>query len=126
MGEWIDVRYDNEGHGILLSLSQFNRDPKYKGYAVSCQYRFDKKAQKYAVCMWLKHRSMNSKYRVEYEGIDRQYISGTRETICENICRVVDQMMLNGFFDEYIDQFEYDMKCFDAGYELLNKAGESA
>lgn len=125
MGKWIDVRYDKEGYGIRFSLSQFSDDPKYRGYAASCQYRYDREKDKYILRMWLKHNSMDSKYRIEYDGIDCQYISGTKKTIRTNICRVVDQMMVNGFFDKYIDKFEFDMKCFDKGYELLSKEGDA-
>lgn len=115
------ISYDVEGYTIRISLSQFSDDKKYRGYAASCTYKYDKKRDKYSLHMWLKHKSIDSKFKLEYEGIDKQYISGTIETIRHNICLIVQKMMENGLFDEYIDQFEDDMKCFDKGYELLHE-----
>ena len=87
------------------------------------QYKYDKQKQKYSLCMWLKHSTMDQKYRIEYDGIDTQYISGTRETIRENICRIVEVMMKQKYFDYFIDRYEYDMKCCEKGAEILDAKG---
>lgn len=126
MGNFRNIRYTNEGYVITVALSQFNDDEKYKGYAASCQYKYDKQKGKYSLCMWLKHTSMDQKYRVEYDGIDTQYISGTQETIRENICRVVEVMMEQNHFDYFIDRYEYDMKCCEKGAEIMDAEGMSA
>ena len=76
--------------------------------------------------MWIKHSTMDQKYHVEYDGIDTQYISGTRETIRENICRIVKVMMEQSFFDYFIDRYEYDMKCCEKGAEILDAEGLTA
>lgn len=120
------IWYADEGYSIMVNLSQFNHDKKYEGYAASCQYQYDKQKGKYSLRMWLKHASMDQKYRVEYDGIDTQYISGTRETIRENICRVVAVMMDQNRFDYFIDRYEYDMKCCEKGAEILDTEGKTA
>ena len=126
MGNFKHIRYSNEGYAITIGLFQFSDDDKYKGYAASCQYKYDKKEGKYLLCMWLKHSTMDQKYRVEYDGIDTQYISGTRETIRENICRIVEVMMKQNRFDYFIDRYEYDMKCCEKGAEILDTEGITA
>ena len=126
MGRFRNIRYTDEGYSITVPLSQFNKDEKYKGYAVSCQYKYNKKKEKYSLCMWLKHSTMDQKYRVEYDGIDTQYISGTRETIRENICRIVEVMMEQNRFDYFIDRYEYDMKCCEKGAEIIDAEGMTA
>lgn len=123
MGNFKNIWYTNEGFAITINLSQFNDDEKYRGYAASCQYKYDKQKQKYSLCMWLKHSTMDQKYHVEYDGIDTQYISGTRETIRENICRIVEVMMKQKYFDYFIDRYEYDMKCCEKGAEILDAKG---
>lgn len=115
-----NVWYTDEGYSITVRLSQFNKDIRYKGYAASCQYRFSKKDGKYMVRMWLMRPTSGKKFKIEYEEIDTQLLSGTRDTIRENICRVVEQMMMNGNFDQFIDQYEYDMKCCEKGAEIFD------
>ena len=126
MGNFKHIWYTNEGYAIAINLSQFNDDDKYKGYAASCQYKYDKQKEKYSLCMWLKHTSMDQKYRIEYDGIDTQYISGTRETIRENICRIVEVMMEQNRFDYFIERYEYDIKCCEKGMEVLESEGMTA
>lgn len=126
MGKFKNIRYTDEGYSVTVPLAQFNHGKKYTGYAASCQYKYDKGKGKYSLCMWLKHTSMDQKYRVEYDGIDTQYISGTRETIRENICRIVQVMMEQSRFDYFIDRYEYDMKCCEKGAEILDTEGMTA
>ena len=126
MGRFRNIRYTDEGYSITVALDQFGDDEKYKRYAASCQYKYDKQKEKYSLRMWLKHAVMDQKYRVEYDGIDTQYISGTRETIRENICRIVKVMMDQHHFDYFIDRYEYDMKCCEKGAEILDAEGMTA
>ena len=123
MGKYRNIRYTNEGYSVTVGLSQFNSDEKYKGYAASCQYKYNKNQEKYILKMWLMHNSIDGKYKIEFEGIDTQPISGTRETIRENICKIVSQMMQNRYFDDYIDQYEFEMLCFDKGHEIIEQEG---
>lgn len=120
MGKFRHIWYTDEGYSINLKLSQFDDDSKYKGFSASCQYRYDKEANKYILRMWLVHNTIDGMFKLDHEGIDTQYISGSRDTIRENICRIVEQMMTNKLFDEYIDRYEYDMKCWDKGIEVMD------
>ena len=121
-----NIKYFNEGYGMTLPLSQFNSDEKYRGYAASCRYKYIKDKDKYSLSMWLKHKTIDSLFRIEYEGIDTQYISGDRDTIRDNICRIVQQMMEQSRFDYFIDRYEYDMKCCEKGAEILDGEGMTA
>ena len=121
-----NIKYFSEGYGMTLPLSQFNSDEKYRGYAASCRYKYIKDKDKYSLSMWLKHKTIDSLFRIEYEGIDTQYISGDRDTIRDNICRIVQIMMEQSRFDYFIDRYEYDMKCFEKGSEILDAEGMTA
>lgn len=94
---------------------------KYNGYSVECTYRYNKKEQKYALSMWLKRNDLDEKFKIESEKIDTQFISGTKETIVNNICRIVEQMVINNHFDDYVQRFEYTVKCFEIGCEVLDE-----
>lgn len=118
-----NMTYYNEGFGIKVPLSQFSSEEKYRSYYASCQFRYAKREEKYSLTMWLNRDDFNGRYCITSREIDTQYISGTRDTIRENVCRVVRQMVESGYFESYIGMFEYDMMCFERGYELLDQDG---
>lgn len=105
-----------KGYTIEIDLPK----ERYDGYSAECTYKFSKKEQKYALSMWIKRNDLDEKFKIESEKIDTQYISGTRETIVNNICRIVEQMVISNSFDEYIQRFEYTVKCFETGCEALD------
>lgn len=110
------LRFENKGYVIEVNLPE---DDKYKGYSIECRYHYDTQKEKYLISMWLKHKLIENKFKIDLQKIDTQYISGTKETIRPNICRIVEQAAQTGFFDEYIQTFEYLMKCFEKGNELI-------
>ena len=87
----------------------------YENYFAECRYRYDKSKDKYLLSMWIGRRDVENKLKLSSKNIDAQYISGTKETIMENICRVVHQASLSGFFNKYVQAYEYELKCFDKG-----------
>lgn len=114
------MKYKNNGYSIEINLPK-----KYSGYSVECQYQFDKEKEKYILSMWLKRNDVNNRFKIDSQKIDTQYISGTRETIRPNICRIVEQACSTGYFDSFIRDFEKLYECFDKGFELLSKESES-
>lgn len=107
-----NYKYKKLGYTIEIDLPE---EHGYKGYSVECTYRYDKSKEKYLLSMWLKCMNINEKFKIGSQEIDTQYISGTRDTIIENIIRIVKQASLTKFFDYYIEEFEYTFKCFDKG-----------
>ena len=75
---------------------------------------------KYSLKMWLKRNDIDGKFGMVFEGIDEQLVSGTPQNIREHICRIVEQMVHNGYIDKFIDRFEFDMLCCEKGFEILN------
>lgn len=69
--------------------------------------------------MWLKRSDIDDKFKIESQGIDMQYVSGTKENIRQNICKIVEQIGLSGFFDYFIERYKYTYTCFDRGNELF-------
>lgn len=93
----------------------------YEGYSVECIYKYNKYKEKYLLSMWLKRKDIGNKYKIEYQEIDTQYISGTRDTIVDNICKIVRNASLMGYFTFYIERYEEELRCFERGYELFEK-----
>lgn len=112
-----------KGNTLTIELSDFG----YENYFVECAYHFDKRKGKYALSMWLNRNDMEDRMMLSSKKIDTQYIYGTRETIVENICRVVHQaatvpdLNKNGerYFDPFVERYEYELKCFERGNELF-------
>lgn len=104
-------RYENKGFTIEVML------PK-SGYSVECQYMQMKDSDKFAVTMWLKRRDIDEKFKIEEQKIDTQLITSSRATIRNDISRIVEQAYTTGFFNKYINEFEYTSTCFDIGNEL--------
>lgn len=93
----------------------------YKGYSVECTYKYHKRKEKYSLCMVLKRNTISNRFKLCSQEIDTQYISGTRETIEDNICRIVEQASVSRFFDYFIERFEYELSCFERGNELFEQ-----
>lgn len=112
------LKYENKGYIIEINLPE---ECGYKGYSVECRYQYDKEKEKYSLSLWLKRNDITDRFKIDSQEIDTQYISGTRENIRQNICRIVEQASLSGFFDQYVQRYEYTYKCFDRGDDLFEK-----
>ncbi len=118
------MRPKHKGNMLVIDLSKYG----YPCYTVECTYHFDKKENKYSLSMWLNRNDIGDRMKISSKKISTQYISGTRETIIEDICRVVyyaatvaDKDTKKKYFDKYIDRYEYELACFERGNELFEK-----
>lgn len=112
-----------KGQTIEINLSKWG----YKNYLAECEYHFNKHEGKYSLSIWLNRSDLEDRMRLSSKKVDTQYISGTKETIVENICRIVHQAATvadeNGkkYFDPYVERYEYELKCFERGNELFEQ-----
>ena len=112
-----------KGNTITIELSDFG----YENYIVECAYHFDKHEDKYALSMWLNRNDIEDRMMLSSKKVDTQYIPRTKETIVENICRIVHHAATiendNGvrYFDYFVEIYEYELACFDRGNELFEK-----
>lgn len=112
-----------KGQTIEINLSKWG----YRDYIAECAYYFDKREGKYSLSMWLRRNDMEDRMRLSSKKVDTQYISGTKETIVENICRVVHQAATvanesgKKYFDRFVEIYEYELACFERGNELFEQ-----
>lgn len=112
-----------KGQSIEINLSEWG----YQNYIVECTYLFDKYKGKYSLSLWLNRRDLEDRMLLSSKKVDTQYISATRETIIDNVCRIVHQAATaidkNGkkYFDPYVERYEYELKCFERGNELFEQ-----
>lgn len=91
----------------------------HEGYSVKCTYKYSKKLDKYILDMWLMRNDVDDEFQIRSQEIDKQPISGTKDTIEDNICQMVEYASLSGYFEDYIKRFEYTYQCFDKGNEFF-------
>lgn len=112
-----------KGQTVEIQLSNWG----YKNYIAECVYYFDKGKEKYSLSMWLRRNDIEDRMKLSSKKVDTQYISGTRETIVENICRVVHQAATvtaddgSKYLDRYVERYEYELSCFERGNEMFEK-----
>lgn len=111
------------GNMLVIDLSKFG----YENYIAECAYHFDKHKGQYALSIWLSRTDLDDRMQLSSKNIDTQYISGTRETIVENICRVVHHAASSAnnegvrYLDRYVKRYEYELACFERGNELFEQ-----
>lgn len=112
------LRHKNEGYVIKVHLPE---ECGFDEYSIECRYKYNKQNDKYLLSMWLIREDIDDRFKIDGQEIDAQYIHSSRETIKQDICRIVEQASLSGFFDYYIQRYEYTYLCFDRGNDLCEK-----
>lgn len=97
--------WTSKGYVIEFSLNTFG----HKNYKAECIYLFNKEVGKYSLTISIRRIGLNGKMRIGTKGIDTQYISGTPETIRQNIATIVENIGNNGYFDEYVKAYENEV-----------------
>lgn len=120
--EMMKPRY--KGNSLTISLSKWG----YPNYIAECEYYFNKSKEKYSLSVWITRNDIEDRMYLSSKKVDTQYISGTRETIVENICRVIhqaatvtDEKTGKKYFDRFIERYEYELVCFKRGNELFEQ-----
>ena len=97
---------------------------QYKGYVIDCTYKFVKNMNKYAVKMWLRRSDIDDRLMIGEQEASTQYIASDKDNVQNDIERMIEQAANSTFFDEYIDRFEYYVKCFEIGNGYFENAKE--
>jgi len=112
-----------KGQTVVIDLSPWG----YQDYIIECAYYYDKHKDKYSLSMWMNYKGIEDRMHLSSKKVDTQYISGTKETIVENICRIVHQAVTvydeNGerYFDYFVERYKYELACFERGNELFER-----
>lgn len=107
-----------EGYTVRIQLPE---ECGHKNYSVKCTYKYNKHKEKYQLSMWLKRNDIDDDFKIDSQEIDTQFITSSKETIENDICKIVEHASLSGYFDFYIQRFEYTYNCFKSGNESFEK-----
>lgn len=57
----------------------------------------------------------------KYDTLDEEHYSLTGENINMEVCKFVTDKANEGFFERFINRYEYESQCFERGNELFEK-----
>lgn len=109
------LRYNVEA-SITISV-ELNKE-----YKVWLMANWNKDDQKYNVTMYLQRNDIDLLDKMDELTCK---IESDRQSIKSDLCKMVSYLAEKNNFDQYITRYEYQMKCFDKGNELLESEAKN-
>ena len=104
-------KFNNSNDVITINLRN--------GYSVIAVTGFDTENGVYATTLFLKDNTIDTWKLVE--NAENLEFHANQNTINSAILKKVSEFLNEGFFDYYIQRYEYELKCFDIGNEIFEK-----
>ena len=101
-------KFNNTNDVITIDL--------HNGYTVIAVTGFDIENRVYTTTLFLKENTVDTWKLVE--NAENLEFHANQNTINSAILKQVSTFLQEGFFDYYIQRYEYEMKCFDVGNDL--------
>ncbi len=94
------------------------------GYNAVAMANWNNEKKKYFTTLLLHENTVN-KWDMLEDAANIEMESDMK-TIKRDMAQHVTNLLTNGFFKKYIDRYEYELKCFDKGYEFFEKERNEA
>ena len=91
----------------------------HNGYTVIAVTGFDAENGAYITTLFLKDNTVDTWKLVE--NAENLEFHANQNTINSAILKKVSEFLNEGFFDYYIQRYEYELECFDIGNEIFEK-----
>ena len=104
-------KINNSNEAIMIDL--------HNGYSVIAVTGFDTKNGVYATTLFLKDNTIDTWKLIE--NAENLEFHANQNTINSAILKKVSEFLNEGFFDYYIERYEYELNCFDIGNEIAEK-----
>ena len=101
-------KFNNSNEVITINL--------HNGYSVIAVTGFDTENGVYATTLFLKDNTIDTWKLVE--NAENLEFHANHNAINSAILKQVSTFLQEGFFDYYIQRYEYEMKCFDKGNSI--------
>ena len=101
-------KFNNTNDVITIDL--------HNGYTVIAVTGFDVENRVYTTTLFLKENTVDTWKLIE--SAEHLEFHANQNTINAAILKQVSAFLQDGFFDYYIQRYEYEMKCFDVGNDL--------
>ena len=104
-------KFNNSNEVITINL--------HNGYSVIAVTGFNTENRVYTTTLFLKENTIDTWKLIE--NAESLEFHANQNTINSAILKNVSMFLEDGFFDYYIDRYEYELKCFDIGNEIAEK-----
>ena len=91
----------------------------HNGYTVIALTGFEAENRAYTTTLFLKENTIDTWKLVE--NAENLEFHANQNTINSAILKKVSEFLNEGFFDYYIERYEYELNCFDIGNEIAEK-----
>lgn len=88
-------------------------------YKVIALARWHNNEKKYYITLMIHEQSVDNWSLIEKA--ERIQLKSDVKSIKKDMAALVTDFLTEGFFKEYIERYEYELKCFDRGNELFEK-----
>ena len=104
-------KFNNSNDVITIDL--------HNGYTVIAVTGFNAEDGTYTTTLFLKDNTIDT-WKLEKNAENLEF-HANHNTINSAILKQVSTFLQEGFFDYYIQRYEYEMKCFDKGNSIYEK-----
>ena len=101
------LRFENEGIAISVKLPRTD-------YTVHMMAAYDKDNQIYNTKTYIERNDVNDLSLIN----DKNKIESDSKNIKCDMANYITEKFNNGFFNYYIDRYEYQQKCFEKGNDF--------
>ena len=91
----------------------------HNNYTVIAIKNFNREKNNYSVELRIKQNSIEKWDLIE--DAENLEFNTNYKYINSTILKQVSKLLANGFFDKYVNRFEYEISCFDIGNEIAEK-----
>lgn len=109
------LHYENLGTTVLVNL--------HNGYSVIAMTNWNHINQNYLVTLYLKANGVQMISLIE-KAENIEFNSSFKDIKLE-MTKYVSSLLSEGFFDDVMKQYDYEMKCFDTGNMILESDRKS-
>lgn len=111
------LHYINKGTTIEIEMPA-----KYKDYSVTATFVPKKdETDKYLLSLSVFNNTVRDTLPIKEQEVDTQIITSPFKMVKVTICKMVEQLCQGDFFDKYVNLYEYYIRCFEIGNEILEK-----
>ena len=109
-------KFNNSNDVITIDL--------HNGYTVIAVTGFDVENMAYTTTLFLKENTIDTLKLIE--NAENLEFHTNQNTINSAILKKVSAFLDEGFFDYYIQRYEYEIKCFDIGNDFVESERRNA
>lgn len=93
----------------------------HNSYCVRTDAKYNPQTKRYDAKFYLKENSIEKYTAIHTLNNDSITFDGNRKTIKVDILKYISHLLSENYFASCIQDFEYEIKCFDKGNEFLEE-----